>query len=238
MFHFTTKSTALALILVTTLTASTALAETQSFDLSGFEGVSAAEGIRVQVLMGPTFEVIAENEDDRQLEYLSIDVTRGVLVVEMKNGLLAPNWVTGDKVEVRVVMPALVQTEAHSGARIGAEMMSGSDLDVTASSGASLVIDAVEAGAMHVDVASGATIEITNGSCASLSAEVSGGSFLDMENIICDDVNIDASSGSTASVHTEKSVDANASSGANIRVYGAPTETRTNTAGGGIVVMR
>jgi hypothetical protein len=107
MFQFIKKPTALALTLVTTLNASAALAETQSFDLSGFEGVSAAEGITLQVSVGSTFEVSAESEDDRLLENLSLDVTRGVLVAEMDDGLSAPNWVTGDKVEVRVAMPAL-----------------------------------------------------------------------------------------------------------------------------------
>lgn len=236
MFQFTIESTVLALTLVTTLTASAALAETRSFDLSGFEGVSAAEGITVQISIGSAFEVIAESEDDRLLDYISLDVSRGVLVAEMDDGLFVPNWVTGDKVDVRVIMPALVQTEVLSGARIVAEMMSGSDLDVTVSSGASLVIDAVEAGAMHVDVASGANVKIADGRCESLSAEVAGGSSLDMEDVICADVDINASSVSTASVYADQTLGAVASSGARILVFGAQEETKTSSSGSGTVV--
>lgn len=220
------------------LNSATAWAETQSFDLSGFEGISAAQGIHIQVTTGAAFGIIAESANDRQLEYLKLDVQGGVLRAEMTNGLFAPDWVTGDTVTIRVVMPTLIQVEALSGARIEAERINRSDLDVTASSGASLLIDVAEGGVMQVGVSSGANVKIASGLCTSLFAEVSGGSFLDMEKVICAELDIDASSGSTASVHADEAIDANASGGVAIRVFGAHAEAKTNNSGGGTVVMQ
>jgi hypothetical protein len=241
MFTFTKKQTlptTLAVAMISFLNASTAWAETQSFDLSGFEGISAAEGIHVHVTNGATFEVVAESDDNRQLEYLKLIVQRGVLHAEMDNGLLAPEWVTGDKLTIRIVMPALIQAEASSGARVEVEMINGSDLDVAASSGASLLIDAADGGTMQVDVSSGANVRIAGGTCASVSADVSGGSFLDMHDVTCANADIDASSGSTASVHADNAIDANASSGATIRIFGAHKDVSTNDSGGGTVILQ
>lgn len=230
---------ALALIAILgALTASTLSAEPLTIELSGFEGVSAAEGIVVQITTGAKFAVIAESEDDRQLDYLSLDVTRGVLEIEMDDGFGAPDWVKGDKVEIRVAMPSLVRTEALSGARVMATTMSGSELNVSATSGASIVIDTAEGGSMLVRLTSGANVTVASGSCLSLNAEVSGGSLLGMSSVLCGDVEIEAASGSTASVHAEKAVDANVSGGAKILVYGAPQATKTSNSGGGAVVLR
>jgi len=97
-------------------TSSTAWADTQSFDLSDFDGISADEGIHLQVTIGEVFEVTAESKDARQLKYLKLDVRRGFFRAQMNDTLLSPDWVSGDKVTIRVVMPSLIKAKAHAGA--------------------------------------------------------------------------------------------------------------------------
>lgn len=123
---------------------STVWADTQSFDLSGFHGISAAERIHVQVTTGEVFDVTAESKNAQQLEYLKVDVRRGLLRVQIEDTLLSPTLVSVDKVTIYVIMPNLLQAEALTGAEIAADSMSGPDLDVAASGGSTLRIDAVD----------------------------------------------------------------------------------------------
>lgn len=189
----------------------------------------------MQVTTGETFEVIAESEDSRQLEILELEVRRGILQAQMDDGLFSLNWTKGKQVTIRVTMPNLTHAEASSGANIVADTMSGSALEVEASSGASLQINAVDGDTMSVDASSGAEINITGGTCKSLSIDASGGAVLDMEKVTCMDAQIDASSGAQASVHVDQSIQADASSGAKIRVYGAHEKVKVENSGGGSV---
>jgi len=201
-----------------------AWADAKSFDFSDFDGISAAEGIHMQVTTGEAFEVTAESEDARQLELLNLNVQHGTLRAQMDNWPFPPAWTERSRVTVRVTMPSLIHAEVSSGAKLVADTMSGSALEAASSSGSTLQVSALDAGTLSVAVSSGAEIKIKGGTCMSLSADVSGGSSLDMENVACVDAEIDASSGSNASVHADKSINADASSGARIRVYGAHEE--------------
>lgn len=210
-----------------------AWADTESFDLSDFDGISAAEGIHVQVTTGETFEITAESEDARQLELLELDVQRGILRAQMDESLFF-DTTTRWKVTIHVTMPSLIHAEASSGAEIVADEMSGPALEMASSSGSRLQIDAIDGGMMSVHVSSGAEIMIAGGTCTSLSADVSGGSSLDMENVACTEAEIDASGGSGAAVHAE-SINADASGGASIHVYGAHEEVEVEVSSGGEV---
>lgn len=210
-------------------------ADTKSFELSDFDGISVAEGIHMQVTAGETFEVVAESEDARQLEILGLEVRRGILQAQMDDGLLSLNWTKGKQVTIRVTMPNLIHAEGSSGANIVADTMSGSALEVAASGGATFQIDDVDGDTMSVDVSSGAEINIMEGVCKSLSIDASGGASLDMEKVACMDAEIDASTGAQASVHVDQSITADASSGARIRVYGAHEKVEVKSSSGGTV---
>jgi len=210
-------------------------ADTKSFELSGFDGISVTEGLHMQVTAGETFEVVAESEDAGQLEILGLEVRRGILQAQMDDGLLSLNWTKGKQVTIRVTMPNLIHAEGSSGANIVADMMSGSALEVAASGGASLQIDDIDGDTMSVDASSGAEINITGGTCRSLSIDASGGALLDMEKVACMDAEIDASTGAQASVHVDQSINADASSGARIRVYGAHEKVKVKSSSGGTV---
>ena len=226
----------LARVAATTLCASIstlAVADEKNFGLSGFDGVSAAEGIHVFITTGEDFDVTAESNDSQQLKRLELDVRRGTLRARMDNKPLSLIRTKGWKVTVHVTMPSLIQAEASSGAELVADAMSGPALEVGSSSGSTLRIEAIDGGTISVDASSGSEIKIAGGTCKNLSADVSSGSTLEMEKVQCADVEIEASSGSEASVHADKRINADASSGASVRVYGAHEKIEIETSSGG-----
>lgn len=211
----------------------TALAETKTFDLSGFNGISAAEGIHVIATAGENFAVSAESDDARQLERLVLDVRRGTLRAEMDNQLFSLIRTKDWKVTVRVTLPSLIQAEASSGAELIVDTMSGSALELESSSGSTLRVETIDGETISADVSSGANIMIGGGTCNSLQVDVSSGSSLDMEQVQCAFVEVDASSGSSATVFAAESIDGDASSGAAIHVYGTHERIEIQVSSGG-----
>jgi len=215
----------------------TAFAETRTFDLSGFDGVSAAEGIRVIIDVGERFSVIAESDEPRQIERLVLDVRRGTLRARMDNRPFSFTRTKGWKVTVRISMPELTQAETSSGAELVADDVSGAAIELVASSGSALRISAMTGDAISANASSGARIEASGGTCGSLSAVASSGSFLDLSSVECTDVKVDASSGSEAGVFANRLIDANASSGASVRVYGTREQIEINSSSGGNILF-
>lgn len=213
-------------------------AETKNFDLSGFDGVSAAEGIQMQIIKGDVFKVSAESDDPEQLDRLELDIKRGILRAQMDYGLFSLNWQEKKRVTIRVTMPSLIHAETSTGAKIEADAVSGSAPELAAYSGSSLKINTINGGVMSADVSNGAEIQIGGGTCTSLSVSISGGAYLDMEKVKCGAVKIDASSGSHASVYADKSIEADASTGSRVRVYGDHDETKIDVSSGGKIDLR
>lgn len=227
-------------VTITTLCVSTSTAvwaDSKSFDFSGFDGISAAEEIHVQVTMGKVFQITAESDDPMQLKCLELDVRRGVLQARMDKGLTYPNLEERKRVTINVTMPSLLFAEASKGANITVDDMSGTASELAATSGSSIQINVIGGGSMSVNVLRGAEIKIARGICTSLSADVSGGSFLGMGKVICAEVEIDASSGSQASVHADESIKAGASGGSKVRVYGTPERNEIDVSSGGEIVF-
>lgn len=192
-----------------------ASAETQTFDLIGFDGVSAAHGIQVIVDVGEPFSVEAESTNADHLEKLQIDTRNDTLRVR-RSGL--PFSLTGTEdwnVTVRVSMPALDHADA--------------------SSGSNLVIDEVTASQLEVTASGGARVEITDGSCDALAAASSGGASLDLGQVECESVRADASTGANIDVFANRTIEADASTGGMVRVIGTYEESDVNTNTGGTV---
>ncbi len=221
-----------------TVIATASPAETRTFELSGFDGVSVADGIHLFVTTGEPTVVVAESDDARQLKRLELDVRRGTLRAQMDDRRFSLIRSKGWKVTVRVTMPSLVHAETSSGAELVADMMGGSSLELESSSGSTIRIGTIDDGGITADASSGADIRVSGGTCKSLSAEVSSGSSMEMEKLRCENVEINASSGANASVHADKLIDADASSGASIRVFGARENIEIETSGGGDIDFR
>lgn len=214
-----------------------AFAETRTFDLAGFDGVSASSGIHVLVDVGEGFSVVAESDDEVQLDRLTVDVRRGTLRMRMDEGLLAPRRTRGWRVTVRVALPALIHADASSGASVEIDDMEGESLELVASSGAHIEADTLSGTTISAVVSSGSQISVGSGECDTLDAVASDGSTLSLSGVTCSAVDAVASSGASVLVHADESLDANASSGATITVHGGHEKIAINASSGGSIVF-
>jgi len=189
-------------------------AEERSFDLSGFNAVSASAGVDVDVRVGPDYEVTAETTA-MGFERLELRVDGDELIISRKSRGFT--WKRAPKITVDVTLPDLVS------------------LDV--SSGAGVDVSGVDATTFDVEVSSGGSAEVS-GKCEKINANVSSGGDLEAETLECDSATIDASSGGAASVYASQSLIADASSGASIDVFGSPDKTSIDKSSGGGVSIK
>ncbi len=229
------RSLALAAALV--LLPMSVFAETRTFDLAGFDGVSASSGIHVFVDVGEDFSVVAESDDEVQLDRLEIDVRRGTLRIRMDQGLFSLRRTRGWRITVRVSLPELIHADAASGAWVEIDDMEGEVLELIASSGARIEADALSGTTISAVVSSGSHISAASGACEALDAVASDGSSLRLSDVACSRVEAKASSGASITVHADESIDANASSGGTITVHGAHEDMEITSSSGGNIVF-
>ena len=214
-----------------------AFSETRTFDLAGFDGVSASSGIHVIVDVGENYSVVAESDDKVQLDRLDIDIRRGTLRMRMDQRLLSLRRTRGWRITVRVSLPELIHADASSGAWVEIENMDGETLELIASSGARIEADILSGTTISAVVSSGSQISAASGDCEALEAVASDGSSLNLGEVECSNVDASASSGASVAVHADESIDANASSGSTITVHGAHQDMEISSSSGGNIVV-
>lgn len=198
------------------LAISAAQAETKTFDFSGFTGIEASVGVDVEVSVGGDYAVRAEG-NAKELERLRIERRGETLKIDRnrKGGWFQVN--RRSDFTVFVTMPSLEEVEVSSGA------------DVTATS--------IDADRFRVSVSSGADASLS-GTCNTIEADGSSGADLDAEDLRCANAVADVSSGADLSIYASESVEADASSGGSIRVYGGPQSTDVSKSSGGSISIR
>lgn len=210
----TNRAHILAIATAIALAGGSALADEQTYDLSGFKTISVSAGISAKVTVGSDYSVRAESTAE-ELERLDIHVRGDELSIGRKNGRFF-NF-SHDQATVYVTLPALSGLDVSSGADAEASGVSSSAFALEASSGASIIV---------------------SGECSTLSVDVSSGADIDAEDLICETANADASSGASAEIHASKSIVADASSGGSIRVHGSPTNVNLDRSSGGSISIR
>ena len=223
----------------------TRAAEIRTFDLPAFDAVDISSGVDAEIIVGGDQLVRAEAEDRDILDKLELSVRNGRLTVEIDRNFLdfifdggLSEWFSGGpKITVYLSAPVLTWLEASSGSDVRVRGMTGDNLSIDAASGA--VIDARElsAGFIAVDGSRGAWAGVS-GSCERLQGDVSSGATLSLRKLICRHAQVEASSGARVSVHATESVDAEASSGGRVDVFGAPRVIEVDTSSGGDVDFR
>jgi hypothetical protein len=213
-----------------------ALAEQRSYDLASFDTVSVATGISAIVEIGGTQSVSAEAPNAAALDRLKVEVSNGRLELGIDGNFV--NWFFNfgqrKPIVVHVAVPRLRAAEASSGADLDIAGIPPEGISIGVSSGASIAATATGAERMALDASSGGTIK-AKGTCTHLVANASSGANLDARDLVCADVNAQASSGGHADVHADKSINANASIGGGIRIFGNPPDTNTNSGTGGTI---
>lgn len=207
-------------------------AATRGYDVAAFDKVSVAAGVEVDITQGATRSVVADTSADN-FDDLRIVVKDG----ELHIGRPASNWLRfwrQPNYTVRVVMPVLRSVDASSGSNVEVKGAFAGDFAVSTSSGSRLEIARLKGGKVRARSSSGSTLEVA-GSCQSLDADTSSGSNINADALTCESVTVEASSGSGAKVAATKGLTASASSGANVRVNGAPTVVKISNSSGGRV---
>lgn len=196
------------------LSLSPAMAETKTYDITGFDQLDISTGIYVEARVGKDFSIRAEGSQEA-IDRLRIELDDDSLEIGRERGAFFGR--KNSKVTVYIEMPSLEEVEV--------------------SSGSSLFADGIDASDFEVSVSSGARAEL-RGHCSDLEADGSSGAKLDADDLRCDSVEADVSSGANLNVYASRNVSADASSGGNITVYGNPTQTNIEKSSGGNVSIR
>lgn len=194
--------------------ATPALADTRSYDFSGFTAVKASAGVEVDITAGGDYSVQAEGSQTA-LESLDIRVRDGALIIGRNPGG-GVNWGRSQRVTVNIALPQIDK------------------LDV--SSGVSATARGVQSKSITLDASSGASAKVS-GSCGAVSVDASSGASLNASDLRCERANVKASSGASTRVYASQALDVKASSGASVHVAGGPQSTNISKSSGGSITI-
>ncbi|WDI30357.1 DUF2807 domain-containing protein [Hyphococcus flavus] len=200
---------------VSCLAFSAAQAETRNFDFSGFSAVEASAGLSVEVTVGGDYSVRAEGDAD-DLEKLRLELD-------------------GDTLEVGRKRSSIFQRNSRSDITVFVSMPSMNE--ASASSGSELTATGIDAGDFSASVSSGAEATLS-GTCDTIDASGSTGADLDADDLRCSHADADVSTGASLSLYASESIEADASTGGDIVVYGGPANTDIDKSTGGSVRVR
>lgn len=187
-----------------------AFAETRTFNLNGFDSVSASAGVTVILKQGPF--AISVDSPNGKFDQLKLEVHGSTLVAGRRN---FSGWNgRGEPYTITVTAPAYRNVEASSGSRLEGERLRFADLGVGVSSGA------------HMEL---------SGDCKAVTIDVSSGSHFSGEDLKCESASVDASSGAHADAFATASAKGDASSGAHITFHGKPASVSKDSSSGGSV---
>ncbi|GGY36064.1 head GIN domain-containing protein [Parvularcula lutaonensis] len=207
--------TALCAASAASILASTAYAETKSWDLTGFDGVKSTSGVDVIVEVGPDYSIELETEGD--FDTARVEVKGDTLILGRESRGMRLNFGRSARFVYRVTLPELTHAGSSAGSDLRISGIDGGDIELSSSSGSDLEAE---------------------GSCDSLDADASSGADLMAFDLECADVRAEASSGSDIEVTATRSIKARASSGADITVRGKPERRDTKASSGGSVRFR
>lgn len=211
-----------------------ALSATHTYDVGSFDSISVAAGVEVEIQVGSARSIVAET-DAAGFDDLQITVSGSELHIGRPNR----SWYASGRrprYQVRVGVPELRSLKGSSGAEVRVAGPVRGNFSVSASSGSEVTVAGLQGGNVKAKASSGADMTIA-GRCASLEADGSSGADIDAEKLSCDLVKVDASSGSDVSVAATRNFEGQASSGADVRVDGAPPVIRfKRSSGAGVVV--
>jgi hypothetical protein len=206
--------------------------KTETRNVSNFKGVDVSAGIDLYITMGET-ESVKIVADDDIIDRIITEVKDGVLHIYVKQN----NWFNWSGKETRkayVTVKELNRIEASSGADVISEnTLKGEGLKISVSSGANVNVDVYYKN-LDVNASSGSDAKI-RGKVKNLTADSSSGSDInagELESVFC---KASASSGSDVTVNVSDELQANASSGADVKYYGNPSVKDINESSGGNV---
>lgn len=223
------------------------MAESRTYDLTGFDVVDATTGIRAIVTTGGAHSVRLEARDAETLDRLDVSVAGGRLHLGISRsfvdfiiggGLIDLLRHGGDLgITAYVTLPVLNGAEASSGGRIEASNVKSDRFTTDASSGGTVVLLGVSGGDFRANASSGGRIEI-EGAIAEFDAAASSGGFMRAGRLSAQRGRIEASSGGHIETTATQRLRANASSGGHVEINGNPAERDVHSSSGGHIAFR
>ncbi|MEM8616683.1 MAG: head GIN domain-containing protein [Pseudomonadota bacterium] len=217
-------------------TQNVASAEERDYKVGGFTAVDAAAGLDVNITTGRSHSVTVSNPKG-EFDDITIEVRGNTLVLKRPQRSWGSSWNRRKPYQVTVTAPQIDTIEASSGSDVTAEGLSGDRVRLKVSSGADLTVTAIDAKRVSLSSSSGSDLS-ASGRCTAVDADSSSGSDIEARGLKCATGEADASSGSDITLHVTKALKADVSSGADVIVYGGPSETYIDKSSGGEVRVR
>jgi hypothetical protein len=191
-------------------TTGSGVSKTEARSVAAFSEIAASSGLDVQVHVGAAPSVTVTG-DDKIVPLVETTVSAERLRVGYKSG---QHVSAATRVHVDVTLPSLKYLSADSGCHVRADGVKAEAFEIQASSG----VDATVAG-----------------TATTLTVEASSGVHVDAGSLASRTATIHASSGANVSVRATDAVKGEASSGASVRVIGAPPTRGVSTTSGASV---
>lgn len=187
--------------------------------LDAFSGVDVSGGINITLEKGnsPRAEIKMIKGD---IEDLKLEVRKGVLKINFDS---KSNWGWGsnNKADITLYYQDLSMLEASAGSKIyGDQSISANQFEIDVSSGASIKV-IVDASYTEADASSGSSITL-DGSSDKLDVDVSSGASFRGERFETQEADANASSGASVKLWVNQTLSANASSGGSVKYKGSP----------------
>jgi hypothetical protein len=190
--------------------------------------VKVSNGMLVE-LVHSQIQVVSVEADENLHEYIETELINGTLYVKATKNIR--------KAKSKKVTIAYVDIEsihASSGSNVkGFPGMVSEELDVKASSGAQISLN-VLAKELSVESSSGSNISI-KGQARNFNSKALSGSSIDARELQAIYCTSKASSGANITLNIQRSLDAKASSGGDIKYYGEPEVVTQNASSSGRV---
>jgi hypothetical protein len=237
-------------IIVTTIVALLASSCNFSVDLDGFgktikgsgnvisekrEVTAPFKSIEVEKALDVVLEQSSESSiiveaDDNVIKEITTKIEGGVLKISCSTG----SYVNIKSRKILVKMPEIENITASASATIkSANTLKGNNINIHSSSAGEFNLD-LEFDNINTDASSGSEIEL-KGKSLKADFSVSSGSSINAKNLLANDILAKASSGGELDVHPILSLNASASSGANISYSNIPKNIQRSESSGGSV---
>lgn len=194
-----------------------------------FKSVSVNKAIELVIEQSDKTEIIVEADDNLQKE-ITTTVENGVLVITCKYG----NFHNVASKKVTVKMPIIEGLEASSAATINSNStLKGSNLTLASSSAASIHAN-VEYETIQLTTDSAGTITLA-GKAIKIETSAASAGVVDAKDLLANEVTANSSSAGSIMVHPIVSLNAEASSGGNIRYNTTPKSIQKEENSGGSI---
>ena len=198
--------------------------------VKAFDGITASGSVNVDVQTGATASVIVET-DDNIMTFVETNVSGGTLNIKLNS----INNLRNSTVYVHVITPEIKSLSSSASAEIVSNniLATKEKFVIKASSGSSINVN-IDAALVNVEASSGAEIE-GKGKTRELVGNASSGSSVNFSELHAETAKATVSSGASIKLFASISIDANASSGGEIKYTGGAKAVQKNVSSGGSV---